>query len=472
VQVNENFQTLEHQQVYGRRQPASSGLSWGYYGGRWGGIAIADGTLTLTNGATNYVVVAIATGAITVDTSPTNWNDATNFVHVYLITTALGVVATVEDHRVGARGVLGASASGGGGGGLTQFSEAISTLSPNNTVNVGSLTLTGGSTNGDAAIVPRGDGALLARVPDGTFLGGNKRGLRAIDFGLTRTLAARVAAGADSIVIGNDSQAVAQFGVAVGYNVRVSNATASYSFGKDMDVSASGACAIGAGSTVSGNDSSSLSQSSTISGARAVGVGRNLTAAGTDSIAIGSTATAGGASSVAVGFNAAASGDRSVALGEGAWTRSASSRFALSLARRATAIGSLQHGIIHLYLQTTGATASRLCSDGSASASPFNQLLVSPDQVHLVRGRVTAIQASTNDVKVWSFEAILKRSTAGNVVLVAAVSPTVTFADAGAAAWTIAVSADTSNQCLNVTATGEASKTINWLCELETLENT
>jgi hypothetical protein len=33
--------------VYGKRQPVTTGLTWGYYGGRWGGFSVADGTLTL-----------------------------------------------------------------------------------------------------------------------------------------------------------------------------------------------------------------------------------------------------------------------------------------------------------------------------------------------------------------------------------------------------------------------------------------
>ena len=68
VVTNRNFETLEHQSVYGQRQSAHSGLTWGYYGGRWGGFSVSDGTLTLSN-ATNYVVVELATGAISTATT-------------------------------------------------------------------------------------------------------------------------------------------------------------------------------------------------------------------------------------------------------------------------------------------------------------------------------------------------------------------------------------------------------------------
>ena len=107
VQMNENFETLEHQAVYGKRQPVTTGLTWGYCGGRWGGFSITAGTLTLTDASANYVVVAIATGVISVSTASTNWDNDTDYVRVYKITTASGVVTAIEDHRAGPGGVHG-----------------------------------------------------------------------------------------------------------------------------------------------------------------------------------------------------------------------------------------------------------------------------------------------------------------------------------------------------------------------------
>lgn len=111
--VNENFDTLSHQAVYGKNQETTTGLTWGHYGGRWGGFSVADGTLSLTASSANYVVVAIATGVISVSTASTNWDNATDYVRVYKITTGTTSVSSVEDHRVGPRGVHGGSSSGG-----------------------------------------------------------------------------------------------------------------------------------------------------------------------------------------------------------------------------------------------------------------------------------------------------------------------------------------------------------------------
>lgn len=116
VQMNENFETLDHQSVYGLRQPATTGLTWGYCGGRWGGFSVAAATLALTGAATNYVVVAIATGVISVATASTNWDDAANYVRVYKLTTDASAVTAIEDHRAGPRGVHGGSGAGGGSG--------------------------------------------------------------------------------------------------------------------------------------------------------------------------------------------------------------------------------------------------------------------------------------------------------------------------------------------------------------------
>lgn len=70
-------------------------------------MAITEGTLTLIASATNYIVVAKATGAITVSSTSTNWDDTTNYLHVYKVTTGASSVSGYEDHRVGPNGIFG-----------------------------------------------------------------------------------------------------------------------------------------------------------------------------------------------------------------------------------------------------------------------------------------------------------------------------------------------------------------------------
>lgn len=107
VPINENAETLAHQAVYGKRHPVTTGLTWGYWGGRWGGMSVADGTVTLTNSATNYLVANRTTGAVSTSTSSTNWDDLASYARIYKLTTSGGVVTATEDHRAGFGGVHG-----------------------------------------------------------------------------------------------------------------------------------------------------------------------------------------------------------------------------------------------------------------------------------------------------------------------------------------------------------------------------
>jgi len=106
VQINENFETLDFASVYGKRPAATSGLTWGYYGGRWSGFAITADVLTLTGASTNYLSVLRSSGVISTSTATTNWDNTTLYARVYKLTTAGGAVTAVEDHRAGAYGVF------------------------------------------------------------------------------------------------------------------------------------------------------------------------------------------------------------------------------------------------------------------------------------------------------------------------------------------------------------------------------
>jgi hypothetical protein len=114
VQANENFDTLSAAGIFGKRQPVTTGLTWGYYGGRYNGNTVADGTVTLTNAATNYVVVHRTTGVVSVSTSNTNYNNTATYARLYQLTVAGGVVTATVDGRMDTGGVLqGASVTGG-----------------------------------------------------------------------------------------------------------------------------------------------------------------------------------------------------------------------------------------------------------------------------------------------------------------------------------------------------------------------
>ena len=94
---------------------------------------------------------------------------------------------------------------GGGGSGLTYWVDGQDTNEPNDTVPVSSLTPVGDAANIDAVLQPKGSGALLAQVPDGTVAGGNKRGAYAVDLQMGRGYAEEVASGDFSVLIGGEA---------------------------------------------------------------------------------------------------------------------------------------------------------------------------------------------------------------------------------------------------------------------------
>ena len=116
VVVNENFESVEHSAVYAKDPATTTGLTWGYLGGRWAGHPVVAGTVALAASATNYVVVARVTGVLSTSSSSTNWTNTAAYARVYKLTTGVANVTDVEDWRAGGAGVHGQGDSSGGGG--------------------------------------------------------------------------------------------------------------------------------------------------------------------------------------------------------------------------------------------------------------------------------------------------------------------------------------------------------------------
>lgn len=104
VTANAFFDAASPAAIFGRRASTSSGLTWGYYGGRFTkadgtNVAIANGTLTLTASATNYVE-ADSAGAVTKNT--TGFTDGA--IPLYTIVVGTATVTSYTDHRDGSHG--------------------------------------------------------------------------------------------------------------------------------------------------------------------------------------------------------------------------------------------------------------------------------------------------------------------------------------------------------------------------------
>lgn len=317
----------------------------------------------------------------------------------------------------------------GGGGGLSYLTEALSTASPNGTINVVSLTVTGGSTNADLAWAPKGTGAVMLSVPDGTATGGSKRGTNAIDLQVNRNSAGDVASGANSFTLGSANSATQQYSGGVGRQ-NASTSQYSYCFGALNTASALYAVSVGVGNTASNQG--------------ALAINYQNTADGVYSLASGTQSTARGI--------------------HGADVRS-SGQF--------SAIGDNQRGEYILRRATTDATPTVLTCDGTAPATGARVALPN-NSAFALNGKVVARQNTTGDMAYWEFKGVIKRganAAATSVVgTITGTGTTTVAADSGAAAWSIAVTADTTNGAIQIQVTGEASKSIKWTCELETME--
>jgi hypothetical protein len=305
-----------------------------------------------------------------------------------------------------------------GGGSLTGFTSSLNTAAPNATVPVAALVATDAATNVDAAVVPKGSGALLASIPDSAATGGNKRGQRAVDLQQIRATNTQVASGNESVVAGGRSNtASAQYAVVVGGLNNTASAQYAVAGGFSSTASGNYACALGQGAVASAND--------------AVALG-------------GGTANAEGAHAHGRGANT-----NSVvgAFSEGYTSAPPRSRYTL-------------HG------STTDATEKALTTNAGAAAAT-NQVYFGNlnNRSGIYRGLVVARQTGNGGAKKsWEFVAHLDRDS-GALALVAPVSPTV-IADSGVP-WTLNVTADDSLKTLKVAVVGEAAKTIRWSCFVE-----
>jgi hypothetical protein len=134
--------------------------------------------------------------------------------------------------------------------------------------------------------------------------------------------------------------------------------------------------------------------------------------------------------------------------------------------------GVSQSAVVILGTQTTNATATALRSDANA-AGTTNQVILPNNSAYFFTGEVVSGVTGGGNTKGWTIEGVIKRGAdAASTALVGTPTVTSMYADLGAATWTIAVTADTTNGGLRVTFTGQASTTIRTVCQIRTTEMT
>jgi hypothetical protein len=203
-----------------------------------------------------------------------------------------------------------------------------------------------------------------------------------------------------------------------------------------------------------------------------IAIGRNATADnGNDAIAIGNTAYGSATNAISIGANTRAWAQNTVALGNyssaltvGKFTY-ASNVFA--------AHADAQFGLFVLRRSTTDATATGLTTDGSAPDAT-DQIILPNNSAFAFTGTIIARQqaAGGSNFAAWEIKGAILRGANAASTTIGSFNINALSATAGASAWVVALSADTTNGGLAVTVTGAAATNIRWVATVQTSEVT
>ena len=379
------------------------------------GLAVG---LTGATAASRYVGATASGAPVTGTFLLGDWTiDQTGAIHVCSVAGTVGSGAVFT--RVG-------------GVAVTAVTFAESTASPNDTVYVDSITAAGSTTNVDLALVPKGTGALTARVANGTATGGDKRGANATDWQRSRDSAGQVASADQSTIGGGHGNTASGTDATIGGgrgNIATYNHAVVAGGWGNTGSSYRSSVGGGAGNTASG-------EASTIAG------GHNNTATALMSTIPGGTK----ALAATYGKLAYASG-------------------------MAVAQGDAQYGLSVLRGATTADATARLTSDGTA-ASATNVANLAANRCFLMKVLLAATDtASPHTVGLVAEYSVLIRqgAAAANTVVVDQTQHTL-LADASLLATAIAISADTTNGGINLTVTGSATTNLRWVATVQSAE--
>lgn len=371
-------------------------------------------------------------------------------------------------------------------GGLVYFTEAQNTTAPNATTPVDSLTAVSAATNADFAIIPKGNGAIIADIPDGAVTGGNKRGTGAVDLQMNRLTNASVASGTNSVISGGNYNTASntESSVGGGYQNVASGAQSRVGGGNQntasADYSTAGGgtnnTASGTRSTVAGGASCTATSyaSSTLGGfgntstnnyASNLG-GISNTASGQYSSVIGGQGnTASGSYSLAGGVNSVANANFSVALGYGASVNSIIGRN--SFGKLHTVAGDAQTSTFIFAQRTTDATLTTFTIDGTG-ASSVNQIVLSNNSSFRFKGTIIAKQTGTTNAAAWDIDGLIVRG--ANAAATTLLISTVNVVQNTPAWGTPALSTDTTQGSLKIQIQGAGATNIQWVANIQTTE--
>lgn len=268
----------------------------------------------------------------------------------------------------------------------------------------------------------------------------------------------KVATGSGAMALGGSyASGVDSFAAAI------SNNTSSYG------ATGTNSIAMGRLAKAVGSDSIAFSYLAIATGARSLAIGEQASASNISSVAVGYQTSSSGIASFALGYQTTASGPYSMALGSNS-VAAQHGKQAFASGRFASA-GDAQSGRMVLRKQTTDATGTRLASDGG-SGSSFTMLTVPIDSTFIVRGQVVARNNGNDaDSMCWEFKCGVRRALSANTVAIIG-TPVIDLIASDGSTWALTLAVNPTFGCLEVRVTGDAAKTINWVCTLDTTEVT
>lgn len=196
----------------------------------------------------------------------------------------------------------------------------------------------------------------------------------------------------------------------------------------------------------------------------AAGGTRNVVSGQSASVVGGNDNTASGASAAVVsGRGNVAGQDDSTAMGNNSSpTQPGGVAFAKG---QFAAVGDAQAESFVARRETTDAATASLGIAGAATT-----VVMPTDSAWAVRGLLIASNTSdaVSQTAAWEFKLLVRRTGTGGATIVGSPTATKIAGDAGTEAWAVAFS--TGPSPLNVRVTGEAGKTIRWVCRFDTAQ--
>jgi hypothetical protein len=209
-------------------------------------------------------------------------------------------------------------------------------------------------------------------------------------------------------------------------------------------------------------------------GAYGTAIGEATQATASNSVCMGYYSQATGQGSLAFGYDTQATGLQSTAIGLAA-RNPINGSFKFAGGKHQTS-GDSQTGIFPLLAETTDATATAMVTyhNNSATASTDNQVVLPNNSVYGFTGTIIAREnsAQTNDFAVWEVKGGAVRAASAATTALGSYNINKISESTGAANWSIAISADTTNGAIAFTVTGEAAHSIRWVATINTTEVT